>query len=207
MKRIVLLMVSLFFVVSMPLVGEAGNVNISIGIAPPPLEFAGPPDVIVVPSGTTYVYMVPDMIGIYFYHGYWYRFHDVAGPVYHLQRPWTYIVTSIVPRVIVDVPPDYFHYMPRGYHRIHYRDLHRNWRTWDNNRHWNRYDWYKHELREHERRRTAGRQSRIFAGRQSRIFSRPPLVVPHQQKGQDRQQGVQKQRQQQGQNPQQQEQR
>jgi hypothetical protein len=202
MKQIVLLMVSLFFVVSMPLVGEAGNVNISIGIAPPPLEFAGPPDVIVVPSGTTYVYMVPDMIGLYFYHSYWYRFHDrrwYRSTIY--SGPWTYIETSIVPGVIVNVPPDYFRYVPRGYHRIHYRDLYRSWRTWDNNRHWNRYDWYKHELREHERRRTDLRRP------PKSDLRRPPLVVPHQQKGQDRQQGVQKKRQQQKQNLLQQEQR
>ena len=218
MKQIVLLMVSLFFVVSMPLVGEAGNVNISVGIAPPPLEFAGPPDVIVVPSGTTYVYMVPDMMGLYFYHSYWYRFynhHWYRSAIY--SGPWTYIETSIVPRVIVNVPPDYFRYVPRGYHRIHYRDLYRSWRTWDNNRHWNRYDWYKNELREDERRRTDLRRppkSDLRRPPKSDLrrppksdIKRPPLVVPHQQKGQDRQQGVQKKRQQQEQNPLQQEQR
>ncbi len=42
---------------------------------PAPETPAGPPDVVVVPSGTSYVYMVPDTIGLYFYHGYWYLFH------------------------------------------------------------------------------------------------------------------------------------
>jgi hypothetical protein len=200
MKRIVLLMVCLFFVVGTPLIGEA-RVNVNIGIALPPLAFAGPPEVVVVP-GAAYVYMVPDVVGLYFYHGFWYRIHEGRWHRSTLYSgPWTYIVTTRVPRVIVNVPPDYFIHFPAGYHRIPYRDLHRNWRVWDNRRHWNRYDWYKHELREHERRRTDLRRPPKSDLRQ------PPLVVPHQQKGQDRQQGVQKQRQQKGQNPQQQEQR
>lgn len=205
MKQIVLLMVSLFFVLSMLLAGAAGDVNISIGVALPPLVFAGPPDVVVVPSGTSYVYMVPDMIGIYFYHGYWYRFHGgrwFRSTIY--SGPWAYFEASRVPRVIVNVPPDYFRHMPHDYYRIRYGDLRRNWRTWDNSRHWNRYDWYKHELREHERRRTDLRRP------PKTDLHRPPLVVPRQQQGKDLQhqgQGSQKQRRQQGQNPQQQEQR
>jgi hypothetical protein len=152
MKQIVFVMVSLFFVVSMPLVGAAGDVNITIGV-PPPLEFAEPPDVVVVPSGTAYVYMVPDTPGLYFYNDYWYRFHGdrwYRSSIY--SGPWVYIETHRVPRFIVDVPPDYYGHLPSGYHRIHYGDLHRHWRTWDKRRHWNRYDWYKREFREHERR-------------------------------------------------------
>lgn len=178
MKQIVLLMVSLFFVLSIPLVGEAGDVNVSIGVDLPPLVFAGPPDVVVVPSETSYVYMVPDMVGLYFYGGYWYRFHGgrwFRATIY--SGPWAYIVTSRVPRVIVNVPPDYFRHMPPGYHRIPYRDLHRSWRMWDNKRHWHRYDWYKHELREHERRRIDLRRPPKPDG------SRPPLVAPRQQQG------------------------
>ena len=39
------------------------HVNIDI-VAPPPLQFAAPPDVYVGPSGTSYVYMVPDDDGV-----------------------------------------------------------------------------------------------------------------------------------------------
>jgi hypothetical protein len=153
MKQIVLLVVALVFVLSMPLVAAAGDVNISIGITAPPLVFGGPPDVVVVPSGQSYIYMVPDMIGIYFYNGYWYRFYEnhwFRATIY--SGPWAYIYTSRVPRVILNVPLDYFRHLPPGYHRIHYGDLHRNWRTWDNNRYWHRYDWYKRELKAHEKR-------------------------------------------------------
>jgi len=151
MKRIVLLMVCLFFVVSTPLIGEA-RVNVNIGIALPPLAFAGPPDVVVVP-GAAYVYMVPDVLGLYFYGGFWYRIHEGRWYRSNLYSgPWNYVGRSRVPRDIMNIPPNYYTHFPPGYHRIPYGDLHRNWRTWDNRRHWDRYDWYKHEYREHGRR-------------------------------------------------------
>jgi hypothetical protein len=153
MKQIAFLLVSLFFVVSISLAGAAVDVDISIGI-PPPLEFAEAPDVVVVPSGTAYVYMVPDTPGLYFYNNYWYRFygdHWYRSGIYN--GPWVYIQTRRVPRFILDVPPVYYRHLPPDYNRIHYGDLHRHWRTWERGRHWNRYDWYKREFREHERRR------------------------------------------------------
>jgi hypothetical protein len=155
MKQIVYLVVSLLFVVSMPLVGEAGDVNITIGV-PPPLVFAAPPDVVVVPSGAAYVYMVPGRPGLYFYNNFWYRFHGghwYWSSIY--SGRWAYIETHHVPRYIIDVPPDYYRHLPPRYHRIHYGDLHRHWYSWDKSRHWNGYDWYKREYREHERRRHA----------------------------------------------------
>ena len=160
MKQAAFLVVFLFFIVSMPLISAAGDVSINIGVALPPLEFAAPPDVVVVPSGESYVYMVPDTPGVYFYGGYWYRTYGdrwYRSNIY--SGPWSYIRSSHIPRVIIDVPPDYYRRLPRGYQRIHYGDLHRDWRRWDSGRHWNRYDWYKNERREHERwRRTEGRR-------------------------------------------------
>lgn len=41
------------------------------------------------------------------------------------------------------------------YYRIRYKDLHEHWYQWDKSRHWDSYDWYKREYREHERRRHA----------------------------------------------------
>ncbi len=107
MKRIALFLISLFFVVSLPI--RVGVANLSFikeasaeitgddspspivedgdtpgedeeydgqeEVEPPPVEFAEPPDVVGVPSGTSYVYMVPDTPGFYFYHGNWYRNH------------------------------------------------------------------------------------------------------------------------------------
>lgn len=156
MKKIVLLMVSLFFVLSVTHVSAGVDVGISIDV-PPPLEFEEQPDVVVVPSGSAYVYMVPDTPGLYFYNNYWYRFYDdhwYRSSIYN--GSWVYIQTHRVPRFVMDVPPDYYLNLPPGYNRIHYGDLHRNWRTWERGRHWNRYDWYKREYREHQRRRGEG---------------------------------------------------
>ena len=149
MKQIALLVVSLLFVLGVPFAGAAVDVDVNIAV-PSPMEFAEPPDVVVVPSGTAYVYMVPDMPGLYFYNNFWYRFYEdhwYRSRIYNGR--WDYIQTHRVPRFVLDVPPDYYGSLPPGYYRIHYGDLHRNWRVWDRGRHWNRYDWYK---REHGRR-------------------------------------------------------
>jgi hypothetical protein len=115
---------------------------------PPPLVFAAPPEVVVVPSGDRYIYMVPNMSGIYFYHGYWYRFHHhhwFRSAIYNGN--WVLSDTSLIPHAIVRIPPEYPHYMPPGYQRINYGNLHKDWRNWDNTRHWHSFEWYKNELR------------------------------------------------------------
>jgi len=150
MKRIRFIVISLFFVLTMHLVSYAG-VNVTVGI-PAPLIFAAPPDLVVVPSGDADVYMVPDAPGLYFYDNYWYRFYGdrwYRSNVY--DGSWVYIEPNFVPGYIIDLPPDYYRRLPRGYHRIHYRDFHTHWRSWHHDRHWNRYDWYKRQHREHER--------------------------------------------------------
>jgi hypothetical protein len=117
---------------------------------PPPEKQAAAPDVVVVPSVTSYIYMVPDVPGVYFYHGYWYRYyklHWYQSAIY--GGPWVYIETSAVPLVVVGVPPDYIYRLPRGYYRIRYHDFYRHWRAWDHSRHWNRYSWYRHQERWH----------------------------------------------------------
>lgn len=165
MKQIVLLMVSLFFVVGMQPVRAAGDVNVSIGLSLPPLVFPAPPDVVVVPSGPSYVYMVPGTPGLYFYNDVWYRFHEdrwYRSNIY--AGPWAYVAPSFVPRVIVNVPPDYYRYLPRGYHRIHYGDFRRDWRRWDHQKHWNRYNWYKQEMRHGRRSYPADRGDQYRGG-------------------------------------------
>ncbi|MBF0559497.1 MAG: hypothetical protein HQL08_12045, partial [Nitrospirae bacterium] len=49
------------------------GINIDIGIAlPPPVVFAAPPELIVLPG--TYVYVAPDIADdIFFYNGWWWR--------------------------------------------------------------------------------------------------------------------------------------
>ena len=163
--------------------------------APAPGTPAGPPDVVVVPSGTSYVYMVPDVRGLYFYYGYWYLFYEgywYRSAMY--SGPWIYIQTAIVPLVVVNIPLDYIYYIPSGYHRIHYRDLFRNWLTWDHSRYWNKYDWYKNEWQRYTNRY------------KPRGGSYKPQGMQKSQ-GMQKPRGIQKPRQQQGQNPQQREQR
>jgi len=190
MKRVMFLMVSLVFLAGIPVVGIAGNVNINIGITPPPPpapvgepavealppeEFAEPPDVVAVPSGPATVYMVPNTAGFYFYNDYWYRFHRgywYRSAIY--SGPWAYVEVAVVPRVIVDVPPEYIYYLPPRYHRIHYHDLHSHWREWDRSRHWDRYDWYRHELRQ-DIRRDRYRRIELDRKREHRLDGhRPP---------------------------------
>jgi hypothetical protein len=149
MKRSILIVFSLLFVLGIPLVSSAGDVHVSIGI-PAPFVFAEPPDVVVVPSDDAYIYMVPDTPGLYFYNDWWYRFDSgrwYRSRVYNGR--WAYIDRHRVPRYVVDVPPDYYRHLPREYHRIHYGDLHKHWRKWGRDRYWNRYDWYKRQHREH----------------------------------------------------------
>jgi len=151
--------------------GEAkeasAQLQVNIGIAaPPPLQFAAPPDVYVVPSGSSYVYMVPDYDGVYFYGGNWYRsYNNHWFRSSHYNGSWGYIEQSMVPQVIMVVPPEYIHYVPSGYYRIHYNDLYSNWQTWDHKRHWDSYDWYTHERSDDIRRE---RYNRIDMDRQQR---------------------------------------
>jgi len=161
MKQVVFLMFPLFFIVSMPFVGEAANVNINISVpAPPPplpliepppsLEFAGPPDVVVVPSGPSDVYLVPNTVGLYFYGGFWYRFHRghwFKASLY--SGPWVTIRETLVPRDVVVIPPDYVLVMPPGYHRIHYGDFHSHWRDWGRHHYWKNHSWYKEHSHHH----------------------------------------------------------
>ena len=160
MKHFVSLMVSLVFVFGMLVVNASADVNVNIGISVPPLVFAAPPDLVVVPSGPADVYLVAETPGVYFYGGYWYRFYGgrwFRATIY--SGPWAYVTTSLVPVVVVDVPPDYVRHLPRGYYRIHYQDFDRHWRGWDRTRHWNKYDWYKKEVREYQRRHPKGYKS------------------------------------------------
>jgi hypothetical protein len=152
MKKIIFLAVSVLSILYTPLASAGVDVNISIGI-PAPLVFTGSPDVVVIPSGPAYVYMVPGRTGLYFYNNFWYRFYGGRWFWAHTyDGRWRYIETHLVPRYIINVPPDYYRHLPPRYHRIHYSDLHRDSYRWGKSRYWDRYDWYQRAYREHERR-------------------------------------------------------
>jgi hypothetical protein len=127
---------------------EMGEAEVAEAPPPPPLGFATPPDVVVVPSGENYVYMVPNTFGVYFFGGFWYRYHSgywFRASAYN--APWVPLAARAIPRVIIDVPPEYIYSLPPQYHRIHYNEFHRSWRDWDRNRAWHRQDWFRHEMR------------------------------------------------------------
>jgi hypothetical protein len=162
------------------------QVSYAADVAPPPLQFAAPPDIVVVPSGDISVYMVPNMAGVYFYEGMWYR--NYAG--YWYQAPdynavWVAIGAAIVPQVIINVPPEYPVYLPADYQRVHYREFHDSWRTWDHERHWQQQEWYRRESLAETRRERMNRIERDRA-------SKPPEKV-HRDK-QRQQEPLQKQK-------------
>jgi|WetSurMetagenome_2_1015567.scaffolds.fasta_scaffold00085_15 hypothetical protein len=122
---------------------EAPVAQVEVGV-PPPLDVQDP-ELVVVPSGDQPVYMVPDVAGVYFYNGVWYRNYNGAwftAGVYN--APW--VSVGFAPPVVVAIDPFYPFYLPVGYYRIGYWDFHDHWRSWGHD-HWNRHGWYRHEGR------------------------------------------------------------
>lgn len=145
MKRLFLgaLLMAFMFVNPISTMAEVG-ISVSIGL-PPPVVFAEPPPVIVLPD-TDDVYAVPDIdIELFFWNGWWWR--PWQGRWYrsrYYDRGWVYYRS--VPRFYFDVDPHWrSHYRDRNwyghnwyYERIDQRRLQRNWQRWHNNRHWQR---------------------------------------------------------------------
>lgn len=120
-------------------------------VSPPEIFIQSSPDLVVIPG--TYVYRVPDIeADILFYQGFWYR--PFEGRWYrsrHQNGPWGYLGHGRVPGALLRLPGDYrtMHFEP--HHRVHYGDLHKNWRGWERQRHWDRDDRWR-EGRDHGRR-------------------------------------------------------
>ncbi len=159
-QRLVLLYVSLLL--SMVTVGSSqsyAGVNVSVGINLPAFTFAAPPSMVVIPG--TYAYFAPDAaVDIVFYSGYWYR--PYGGRWYRAtgyNGPWVYVAPARVPRILIDLPPDYRHAYG-GHPHIAYSDFHRNWKKWEKQKHWEHderwregaHDRGRHEGRQHEER-------------------------------------------------------
>jgi hypothetical protein len=142
MKKLLLGMVLLAWAIAVPLPAMAGiGISVNIGL-PPPIGFAAPPDMIVLPG--TYVYVVPDTdVDIFFYDGWWWR--PWEGRWYrsrYYDRGWGYY--RRVPRFYRDIPPgwrnDYRDHRWGGrewnYQRVPHERVQRNWRTWQRNNYW-----------------------------------------------------------------------
>jgi len=112
------------------------EVNVRVGINLPPVRFAAPPAVVVIPG--TYVYAVPDYdVEVLFYQGYWwrpyqgqwYRSHDYKGK-------WSHVDQRRVPGGLRALPSDYRHHLAPEHQRIHHRDVKRNWKKWEREKYW-----------------------------------------------------------------------
>ena len=133
------------------------HVNIPIPL-PPPIIFPMPPVPVVIPE--TNVYAVPDMQDdIFFSAGWWWR--PWEGRWYRSRyhdRGWAHY--RGVPSFHRQVPPGWRdNYRNREWkgHRWEYqgvphKELQRNWRGWERNRHWEKKNaWGVHELKVKER--------------------------------------------------------
>jgi len=185
MKKLFFGTLLLALVIVVPIPTMAG-VDVSIGISlPPPIVFEAPPDVIVLPD-TNNVYVVPDRdVDIFFWNGWWWR--PWEGRWYrshYYNRGWTYY--NNVPSFYFDVDPgwrgyyrDHNWYGHRwNYDRIHHRRLQQNWKSWHNNRHWERQRTWgvqNYQLRPKQQRQELRQQ------RQHQYQQRPEVQRHHQQ--------------------------
>jgi hypothetical protein len=147
-------------------VQSEARVDVSVGFNLPAFRFSAPPPLVVVPG--TYVYFAPEAdVDIVFYQGYWYRPYE--GRWYRSRGhngPWGHLAPARVPRSLMDLPNDYRHAY-RDHGRIEHRDLNRNWKTWERNRHWDKDERWRKGIREERRedRREHRREDRRDRGR------------------------------------------
>jgi len=134
------LLVSLLFLLPAPAVA-AVNVDVNISL-PPPIVFAAPPALVVLPE--TYVYFIPDAeVEIFFYNGWWWR--PWEGQWYrsrHYDSGWRHYrsAPSFYGRIPSGWRDDYRDHRWRGhqwdYQRIPHHQVQQNWNNWEKNKHW-----------------------------------------------------------------------
>lgn len=116
------------------------EVNVSVGINLPPVMFAAPPAVVVIPG--TYVYMVPDIdADVLFYQGYWWR--PYQGRWYRsrdYKGSWRSVGPAGIPRGLRALPQDYRHRVSPEHERIAHGEVQKNWKRWEKEKHWDKQD-------------------------------------------------------------------
>jgi hypothetical protein len=206
MKKLLfgIMLMALVVVVPLQTMAQVG-ISISFGL-PHPIEFAAPPDVVVLPD-TDDVYVVPGIdVDLFFWNGWWWR--PWYGRWYrsrYYDRGWSYY--NNIPSFYYDVDPGWrgyyggrnWHGSQWNYDPIPYQRLQRNWQAWHNNRYW-------------ERQRTWGVQGyrprpqpqrQELRQQREREYQQRPEVQQHRQlvQQQQRQPRVQQQQRQQVQQP------
>jgi hypothetical protein len=199
MKKLLFWTIFLVFVIVVPIPTMA-EVNISIGISlPPPIVFAAPPDVIVMPD-TNDVYVVPDMdVDMFFWNGWWWRLWE--GRWYrsnYYDRDWAYY--NDVPSFYFDVDPgwrgyyrDHNWYGHRwNYERIPNQKLQQNWKSWNSDRHWEKQGTWG--IQSYQPR--AQQQIQELRHQRQEQYQKRPEVQRHEQQRQEQQRQPQGQQQQ-----------
>ena len=145
MKKLYLATILLALAILFP-ISTMGAVDINIHIAlPPPIAFQAPPEVVVLPDSDD-VYVVPDIdVDLFFWNGWWWRFWEGRWYRSHYyDRSWVYY--NNVPTFYFDIDPGWRGYYREhnwfghrwNYERIPYRRLQQNWKSWHDNRRWER---------------------------------------------------------------------
>ena len=190
MKRLLFgtMLLALVIVAPGPTMAQVG-ISVSIGL-PPPIVFQAPPAVIVLPD-TNSVYVVPDIaVDLFFWNGWWWR--PWEGRWYrsrYYNRGWGYY--SRVPSFYFDVDPGWRGYYRDqnwyghrwDYQRIPPQRLQQNWKSWQNDRHWERQGTWG--VQNYHPRPQAQKQE-LRQQRQQQYQQRPE-VQQHQQQRQQRQ--------------------
>jgi len=142
MKKLFLgtLLLAVVFVLPVPTMARV-DVGINISL-PPPIVFASPPEMVVLPE--TNIYVVPDSdADIFFYDGWWWRPWEGRWYRSHYYNSgWGYYQS--VPSFYVSIPSgwrnDYREHRWKGqqwnYQRIPQQQVQRNWQGWEKNKHW-----------------------------------------------------------------------
>lgn len=156
MKKLLFGMALLALVMAVPGPTIAmGRVDVGVSIPlPPPIGFAGPPEMVVIPE--TYIYVVPDVdVDVFFYGGWWWR--PWEGRWYRSQNyssGWGYYQGT--PSFYGSVPSGWRNdYRQRrwggrqwDYQRIPHQQVQRNWQGWERDRHWEKQNtWGVRDLR------------------------------------------------------------
>ena len=97
---------------ALPALPAGAQVSVNINVGPPPVIFASPPRVVVVPN-TPVSYVPATSYNVFVYEGRYYSFHDGAWFLATSHGgPWAFLPVERVPRPILTVPVRYYKVPP-----------------------------------------------------------------------------------------------